>query len=81
MELVFQISNSHHRLGGLWWPLKLGTIPQIIKTQRHALAFEFFVLGTLFIMGLSHLGLYLLRRKEVSTFYLAYDLLSEHYEQ
>ncbi|MGB0848283.1 MAG: 7TM diverse intracellular signaling domain-containing protein [Thiolinea sp.] len=68
-ELILQVSNFHHRKGGAWNPLKLGTEAQIRKQQRYRDFFDMFLLGVMFIMAVYHFGLYALRRKDPSTLY------------
>ena len=69
IELILQVSNFHHRKGGVWNVLELGYEQQIRKKQRYRDYFDLFLLGSLVIMGLYHLGLYALRRKDPSTLY------------
>jgi class 3 adenylate cyclase len=69
IEIILQVSNFHHRKGGGWNSLELGSEPQIRKKQRYRDYFDLFLLGALLIMGIYHLGLYALRRKDPSTLY------------
>ncbi len=71
LELVVQAANFSHRRGGLWESIKLGTYRDIAEIREHGVAMTFFIAGVIFIMGLYHLGLYLLRRKETATLHFA----------
>jgi len=67
--LLFQVSNFHHRRGGLWELLTLGKETALAKLQERERELDFFLLGGIFIMAIYHLGLFLARRKFRSTLY------------
>ncbi len=69
VTLTIQVSNFHHRKGGMWNAIKLGTEKQIRADQRSRDHFDMFILGTLLIMAFYHFGLFLLRRSDRSTLY------------
>jgi len=69
IQLVLQVSNFMHKKGGVWKPLEIGTIAEIKKKRERNLAFELFLFGSLLIMGCYHMGLFILRRKDQSSFY------------
>jgi PAS domain S-box-containing protein len=69
MEIVIHVSNFHHRMGGAWDNVKLGTGRSITAMREGSLAFELFLFGSLFIIGLYHLSLFILRRKDPSPLY------------
>jgi len=69
IELLIQVSNFVHKKGGLWNPVELGTVEQVTKIREENLIIEFVLFGSIIIMGLYHLGLFFLRRKERSTLY------------
>ncbi|MBI3396263.1 MAG: sensor histidine kinase, partial [Spirochaetia bacterium] len=62
--LVIPISNHVHRQGGLWLPIQIGTAPQIQAIRDKAFFIDTFLAGSLLIMGLYHLGLFVFRRKD-----------------
>lgn len=66
LEIILHVSNFQHRKGGLWERIKLGTAPAIHAYRDRLLVFEGFLAGTLVVMGLYHLALYALRRRELS---------------
>ena len=66
LDVVVQISNFSHKLGGGWNPIALGTNDQLQKNKELDIAYDLFLFGSLFIMALYHLGLFSLRRKERS---------------
>jgi len=69
LELVLQVSNFHHRKGGIDSHLLLGTPEQVTAHVSRLMGFEIFLLGVLVIMALYHFGLYALRRKDFSTLF------------
>ncbi|AEI46178.1 ATP-binding protein [Paenibacillus mucilaginosus] len=64
LDIVLQVSNFHHRLGGVLRPIELGSVEGIHDRVYQSLAFEMLIIGSLLSMGLYHIGLYALRRKE-----------------
>ncbi len=69
LDFVVQVSNYRHRKGGLWESLRIGLYRDILEMRERGLALTFFLTGVIIIMGLYHLGLFILRRKEKATFY------------
>ncbi len=69
IELILQIANFHHQKGGFWYSLNFGSAGQIEKSGFFKFWFDLFLIGALFITGIYHFGLYILRRKERSTLY------------
>jgi len=63
-DIVIQASNVHDMQVGTLYPIMLGTERQIRKYQTGRLNFDLFLFGSLLIMGLYHLGLFLIRRKD-----------------
>jgi PAS domain S-box-containing protein len=69
VEIVLQVSNFHHRLGGPWEVIRLGRENQIRKIQKRSLAIDLFLCGSILIIGLYHLCLFFLRKKDISSLY------------
>ncbi|RPI96162.1 MAG: hypothetical protein EHM32_03890 [Spirochaetales bacterium] len=69
LELVLHIANFSSDKGGPWNSIYLGTESEITKLRDNRLLYEYILLGGLLVMGLYHLGLFLLRRNERSAFY------------
>ncbi|MBB6669073.1 sensor histidine kinase [Cohnella nanjingensis] len=70
-ELRLDVSNYHHRTGGIRTSLVLGTAEQINQLEFRKQAQEMVVLGCLLMIGIYHLGLYALRRRELANLYFA----------
>jgi signal transduction histidine kinase len=69
IELVHQVSNFHHRRGGAWETITLGTKEQINHNWERRLALDLFLFGCILIMGLYHLAVFGLRKNDSSSFY------------
>ena len=66
LEIVCHVSNFHHRLGGAWEAIRLGTARELEDTHETNLIISAFLLGSILIMGLYHLGLFALRTNDRS---------------
>ncbi len=69
LEVVLQVSNFNHKKGGVWTYIELGTKKQIERKRIIQLSYEVFLFGSLFIMGLYYLSIYLIRSKDRSPLY------------
>ena len=64
IELVVQVANNFHHKGGLWEIISIGTQEQVIRARGISLIFTMIFAGTVFILCIYHLGIFLFRRKE-----------------
>ncbi len=69
IELVLQISNYAHRKGGMWEQIRLGTAAQLQERRNTQISYDLFLFGSILMIGLYHLGIYILRRNERSPLY------------
>lgn len=69
LELVFHVSNYKDTVCGILRSLTLGTPARIQRERDAALAFDLFLFGSLLVMGVYHLGLFALRRRELGALY------------
>ncbi|WP_261301546.1 sensor histidine kinase [Paenibacillus andongensis] len=65
-ELVIQVSNFVQRKGGLWEAFRLGNSQEVIYEREKEMTSQLLIVGSLFTMGLYHMGLFLARRKDKS---------------
>jgi class 3 adenylate cyclase len=65
-EFIFHISNFSYKQGGIWYPISLGLDREITKVREKNLFIDLFLSGSILIMGLYHLGLYSVKRKDKS---------------
>jgi len=70
LDVVFHVSNFHHRLGGLWAAPILGLKQELNKKMTLRLSMNIFMIGAIFIMGLYHISLYILRKSYSPPAYL-----------
>ncbi|MBN1881701.1 MAG: PAS domain S-box protein [Deltaproteobacteria bacterium] len=66
LEIVMMISNYHIRKGGIWHPIFLGNAENISNIRIRSLLMNMFLFGSILIMGLYHLGLYHVFRRDQS---------------
>jgi diguanylate cyclase (GGDEF)-like protein len=64
-KLTLVMANFHHRDGGMWDSLEVGTTEQIITQTKLAISYEMMLLGILLLSGLYHITLFLLRKTEL----------------
>ena len=66
IEIVLQVSNYFHRAGGTWEPFIFGKPEDVHREVENRIISDIFICGVLFIMGIYHLGLYSLRKTDLS---------------
>ncbi len=69
VELIIQTANFHHRSGGILESIQFGTADQVQAATHRRLAYDLFLFGGLFLMGIYHLVLFFYRRSERSLLY------------
>ena len=69
IDLVVHISNYAHRKGGMWEKMMIGTADQLQKSRNTQISYDLVLFGSIFMIGLYHLGIYILRRNELSPLY------------
>jgi PAS domain S-box-containing protein len=71
MEVILHVSNFHLKRGGAWKPIRLGTDKDMQKIREQRLSVDLFLFGSIFIIALYHLGLFVLRKKDRSPLYFS----------
>jgi len=71
LEIILQVSNFHHRRGGVWEVIQMGSEQDIRSLQEGMLSLDLFLFGSILIMGLYHLALFWFRKKDRSALYFA----------
>ncbi|TGL45399.1 adenylate/guanylate cyclase domain-containing protein [Leptospira wolffii] len=61
IELAVNVSNFHHRLGGLWYNIEFGDAVSLSERVRRFRDWDFFLAGIFLLAGAYHLGLFFLR--------------------
>ncbi|MEH0157180.1 7TM diverse intracellular signaling domain-containing protein [Limibacter armeniacum] len=62
LSLLVQVSNFHHRKGGLWQSIQLGSDGAILQERETSTWRDIFLFSSVLIVGLYHLILYYYRR-------------------
>ncbi|TGK04933.1 adenylate/guanylate cyclase domain-containing protein [Leptospira semungkisensis] len=61
-EIIFEISNFHHRMGGFWYNIQFGEAGALSKEIQSLRDWDFFLAGIFFLAGSYHLWIFFLRR-------------------
>ena len=69
LDVIIQVSNFHHRKGGAWESILLGSKDDIWQIRHKALYYVFFLFSGILIMGIYHLALFIFRSQEKSTLF------------
>ncbi len=69
IEIIFQVSNFSHRRAGLQKPIFFGTYDNLRGQTRSMDILNLIIVGIILIIGINHLNMYLIRRKDISNFY------------
>ena len=71
-EIIVQVSNYHHRNGGMTNGISIGSQQKINSFHDRGIAWEMFLFGSLFITGIYHLILSFTRKKENSSLFFGF---------
>lgn len=71
IDIVFHISNFHHKRGGLREPVTLGKEAVLITQKSKKLYYDIFLIGSILIIAFYHLGNFILRQNDYSALYFA----------
>lgn len=66
IEIIIQVSNFYEGLGGLWKSIMIGMEQDILNERDKQIALELFLSGVLFVIGIYHIVLFLMGKKELS---------------
>lgn len=69
VELVMQVSNFHHKRGGITKYIELGGSEVLTVKTNLKIAAEMFITASLLVIGIYHLLLFILRRKDRAQLY------------
>ena len=71
IEIVIQVANFTHSKGGPYNHILLGLPADITRLQQRHLALDFLLTGSMFVIALYFLLLFLLRRKDTAALFFA----------
>ena len=70
--LLLQVSNFHHRRGGMWRPIEIGTISAVDSKETMEITYDLLLIGSFAAMAFYNLLLYYLNgRRSRGALYLA----------
>jgi PAS domain S-box-containing protein len=69
LDIVVVVSNFHHRKGGVWEAIYLGSVDDIRAMRERILLVNLILFGSIAIIGLYHLSLFALRPGDQSPLY------------
>ena len=75
VELVIQVSNYSQRKGGLWSNIEFGDRTDIVKEKNNYYIISGLIIGSLAIISIYHLVMYVNRRKETSVLFFSLTCL------
>lgn len=70
IDLVFHVSNFHHRVGGIRDRIQFGSADALYQKRQNALMVDVFLAGCFIIMGMYHFILYVIK-EEMSPLYFS----------
>ena len=73
--LLLRLANFQHARGGFWYAPTIGLREQVQSLRTRDLGLELFLSGAISIMGLYHLGLYLVRRQDRAAMWFGFFCL------
>ncbi|MEM7184362.1 MAG: hypothetical protein AAF518_25920 [Spirochaetota bacterium] len=76
IDLLLKVSNFHHSRSGIFRNVELGIHESLQKEYTTTLLRDYLLFGAILIMGLYHIGLYSLRRKDKSTLCICFLFFS-----
>jgi serine phosphatase RsbU (regulator of sigma subunit) len=72
IDILVYISNFHYRDGGFWNSIKFGEANTIQAERDRLVAVDLILAGCFIIMAIYHVGMFLLRRKDLAAFYFSW---------
>jgi len=69
LDVIIHVSNFHHRKGGAWESILLGSRNDIWQKRQNALALNLFLFGGILMMGIYHIVLFIFRPQDKSTLF------------
>lgn len=71
LNIVIHVSNFHSRKSGFYDSIEIGTASRVESLQRFTRLVDAIGFGSLMVMAIYHLGLFILRKKDRSPFYFS----------
>ena len=74
-DIVLQVSNFHHKKGGIEKHISFGSVENILDNSWNNLAIDLFLLGVFIIMAAYHFGMFIFRRNDKTNLFFALTLI------
>jgi class 3 adenylate cyclase len=71
LDFVLHVSNHHYHKGGIAESLIIGKAATLLRNNMAGIGFDFFLIGSLLIMALYYLSLFVILKKEQSSLYFS----------
>jgi signal transduction histidine kinase len=71
LRIIINVANFHHRRGGFWLPIKLGTFPEVQKQMANSWAAEWAVITVLLGFAVFFMFFYILSPKDKMMIFLS----------
>lgn len=69
IDLVMQVSNFHHRRGGAWQRMYIGTVQDVVRMRESALARSMFIFGCILATAVMYIWTYAFNREDKAALY------------
>jgi len=75
LQILIQISNFHHRRGGFWQPVVIGSSKEVLDRKERQRMFNYSTIGVLFFFMIFFLIFWSFSRKELLMLFFALTIL------
>ncbi|WP_109021215.1 adenylate/guanylate cyclase domain-containing protein [Leptospira kobayashii] len=70
-EIVYEVSNYHYPKGGFWESAEIGERKQVYGKLNRIYQVTSFIAGSIFLWALYHIGLFIMRRQDKASLFIA----------
>ncbi|ATW25615.1 ATP-binding protein [Candidatus Formimonas warabiya] len=68
-DIILQVANFSYARGGAWYPVFMGSVPQIVEYDKIIAYKDLFLVGAFLIMMLYYLCIFLMRKEDRTSLY------------
>ncbi|MEN6326215.1 MAG: ATP-binding protein [Syntrophomonas sp.] len=68
-DIILQVANFSYARGGAWYPIIMGSVPEIAAYDKNIVSKDLFLLGAFLIMTLYYLCIFLMRKEDRASLY------------
>ncbi len=80
LDIVVHVSNFHHYKGGMWGSVYLGKVSKLQAKREKKLVISSLLFGAIWIIGIYHIIIFLIRRKDKSSLLFGIFCLLEGFQ-